>query len=82
MRLRCDVLSYVNWKDHFVRRMMVRGNRRNEDLEDALMFTRERTKAIFRKLRPGSAAARAHTHKRTLGGDDSAVPPDTGAIRV
>ena len=53
VRLRCDVLSYINWRDHFVRRMMVRGNRRHEDLEDTMLFLREKTRSLFRRQRGG-----------------------------
>jgi len=49
VRLRCDVLSYINWRDHFVRRMMVRGNRRHEDLEDAMLFLRAKMRGLFRR---------------------------------
>ena len=42
MRLRCDVLSYLNWRDHYVRRMAVRAHRRDHELADTLTMLRSR----------------------------------------
>jgi len=63
VRLRCDVLSYINWRDHFVRRMMVRGRRRHEDLEDAILVTKEAWKARLRGKPKHSGLAASSTEK-------------------
>ena len=42
MRLRCDVLSYLNWRDHYVRRMAVRAHQRDRELADTLTMLRSR----------------------------------------
>lgn len=42
MRLRCDVLSYLNWRDHYIRRMAVRAHRRDHELADTLTMLRSR----------------------------------------
>ena len=36
VRLRCDVLSYINWRDHYIRRMTVRAHRRDNEIVDAV----------------------------------------------
>lgn len=42
MRLRCDVLSYLNWRDHYIRRMAVRAHQRDHELGDTLTMLRSR----------------------------------------
>ena len=47
--------QYMNWRDHFVRRMMVRGLRRDQDLVDSALHA----KALLRRVGLSKAKQRA-----------------------
>ena len=62
VRLRCDGRTYMNWRDHFVRRMMVRGLRRDQDLVDFALHA----KALLRRTGIPKAADAARQLPATL----------------
>ena len=71
VRLRCDVLAYMNWRDHYVRRMAVRAHRRDNELADSMTMLRTRIGHTRHKLHYAvsgrllhSMALRSHTRRR------------------
>lgn len=70
VKLPSDVQGYMNWRDHYVRKMGLQAARRDQDVADAFL----RLKAWFthsRLAKKTKQAARA----RTSGGDKGAKPP-------
>ena len=64
VRLRCDVLSYINWRDHYIRRMTVRAHRRDHEIVDAVTMFAARWRHTKHALRGAAASGRGFSRMR------------------
>ena len=74
VRIRADVQGYLNWRDHYIKRMALQATRRDQDVADAALrvkswFTHARwakqARAIARASTLGSARQKSRRRKRS-----------------
>ena len=74
VRIRADVQGYLNWRDHYIKRMALQATRRDQDVADAALrvkswFTHARwakqARAIARASTLGSARTASRRRKRS-----------------